>query len=73
MIYEGTNEKFIITALACGLDVNEYVVVRQTHKIFMWIRKGYIKCQMDNPLEEYTYVSISLTELGKSILDFDKL
>lgn len=76
MIYNPTfttKEAFIHTASGWGTEYGKYIVVKQNHDIILWVKKGYLEHQMSKPMEEYMYVSVSLTELGKTILDFEKL
>jgi len=48
-------------------------IIRQNSITNEWIRRGYITVNMDIPMTEYSFVSVSLTDLGQSMVDFNKL
>jgi len=66
MSYTTTIEKeFIKTAIMWD---KETFVVRQNYFTSMWVQKGYIEIKIDIPMSEYSFVEVSLTDLGKAIL-----
>lgn len=66
-------QNFITTTKLWWFNDNRTIVISQTPMVNAWHHSGYIKILMDNPMSEYTYIGIKLTEYGQALIDFDEL